>query len=85
MKIKKKNHIDTTQTDLGLDMDTNTENIRSVSVWWCLYVLSNTYLSNTWRSIHEKVKQHWGCVEKKALLIKKACIAKYSVMHGGIE
>ena len=35
------------QTDLGLDMDTNTENMRSVSVWWCLFVLSNTYLSNT--------------------------------------
>ena len=28
------------------------------------------HLSNTWRSIHEEVKQHWGCV-KKALLIKK--------------
>ena len=27
---------------IGLDMDTNIINIRSVSVWWCLYVLSNT-------------------------------------------
>ena len=27
--------------------------------------------SNTWRSIYENVKQHWGWVEKKALLIKK--------------
>ena len=26
------------------------------------------HLSNIWSSIHEKVKQHWGCVEKKALL-----------------
>ena len=26
------------------------------------------HLSNIWSSIHEKVKQHWDCVEKKALL-----------------
>ena len=31
------------------------------------------YLNNIWGSIHKKVKQHWGWVEKKALLIKKAC------------
>ena len=30
------------------------------------------HLSNIWSSIHEKVKQHWGWVEKKALLIKKS-------------
>ena len=31
-------------------------------------------LSNIWRSIHEKFKQHWGWVEKKVSLIKKnAC------------
>ena len=43
----------------------------------CLSVMILTYnkqlLSNTWSSIHEKVKQHrlsW----KKALLIKKVCI-----------
>ena len=29
------------------------------------------HLSNILSSIHEKVKQHWGWVEKKALLIKK--------------
>ena len=28
------------------------------------------HLSNVWSSIHEKVKQHWDWVEKKALLIK---------------
>ena len=32
-------------------------------------------LSNILSSIHEKVKQQWGCVEKKALLITKS-------MHG---
>ena len=26
----------------GLDMDTYKVNIKSVSLWWCLYVLSNT-------------------------------------------
>ena len=30
------------------------------------------HLSNIWSSIHEEVKQHWGWVEKKALLIKKS-------------
>ena len=33
MKIKmKKNHINTTQVDLGLDMDTNIFNVKSVLV-----------------------------------------------------
>ena len=32
------------------------------------------HLSNIWSWIHEIVKKHWGWVEKKALLIKKACI-----------
>ena len=31
------------------------------------------HLSNTWSSIHEKVKQHWGWVEKKHRLYNKAC------------
>ena len=38
MKI---DHIDTTQIDLGLDMDKNRVNIKIVSVWWWLYALSN--------------------------------------------
>ena len=33
------------------------------------------HLCNIWGSIHEKVKQHWGWVEKKLLLIKKTCIS----------
>ena len=32
------------------------------------------HLSNIWSSIHEEVKQHWGWVEKKRCLLKKACI-----------
>ena len=31
-------------------------------------------LSTVWSSIHEKDKQHWGWVEKKALPIKKRVI-----------
>ena len=31
------------------------------------------HLSNIWSSIHEKVKQHWGWVEKKCCLQKNAC------------
>ena len=34
------------------------------------------YVSNIWRSIHEKVKQHWGWVEKKLCLLKKRCLQK---------
>ena len=34
------------------------------------------YVSNIWRSIHEKVKQHWGWVEKKVCLLKKRCLQK---------
>ena len=29
------------------------------------------HLTNIWSPIPEKVKQHWGCAKKKALLIKK--------------
>ena len=28
--------------DVDLEMDKNVLNIKYVSVWWCLYVLSNT-------------------------------------------
>ena len=32
------------------------------------------HLGNIWGSIYQKVKQHWGWVEKKRGLYKKACI-----------
>ena len=32
------------------------------------------HLSNIWGSVHEKVKQHWGWVEKKRCIQKNACI-----------
>ena len=39
---KQIDHIDTTWTGLGLEINTNILNIKSISVWWCLYALSNT-------------------------------------------
>ena len=30
------------------------------------------HLSNTWRSIHKKIKQHWVWVEKDVAYIKKS-------------
>ena len=32
------------------------------------------HLSNIWSSIHEKVNQHQGSIEKRALVLKKARI-----------
>ena len=31
------------------------------------------HLINIWSSIHKKVWEHWGWVEKKVLLTKKGC------------
>ena len=46
-----------------LNMDAVILNKKSVLVSWWLYILSNIG-----SSIHEKVKQHWGWVEKKRCL-----------------
>ena len=35
------------------------------------------HLSNIWSSIHEKVKQHWGWVEKRRCLLKKRVFLTY--------
>ena len=35
-----------------------------------MIVCTKQHLCNIWSSIYEKVKQHWGWAEKKALLIK---------------
>ena len=73
MKITKRSHrYDINR--LGLDMDKNIVNKKSVSVWWCLYVLSNTQATNTCSSIYEKVKQHWRWVEKSIAYKKSAYI-----------
>ena len=48
-------------------------NIKCVSVrsWLC----NKQDLSNIWSWIHEKVKQHWGSIEKSCSS-KKACIGQ---------
>ena len=37
-----------------------------------MLIRTKQHLSNIWSSIHEKVKQHWGWVEK-SVAYKKAC------------
>ena len=59
--------MDTTQVDLGLDVNWNILYIECVYVWWYFYVLGNI-----WSSSHEKVKQHWGLVEKQTCLLKRS-------------
>ena len=51
-------------------MDTNILYIKSVSVWWCFYILNNTLT----RVVPKIMKQHLGWVEKRCCLYKKACI-----------
>ena len=51
-------------------MDTNIVDIKCLSMMMLIRIRQN--LSNIWSSIHEKVKRHWGWVEKKALLLKKS-------------
>ena len=38
------------------------------------------HLSNIWSWIQEKVKQHWGWIEKKTLLRKYACNVSIGVL-----
>ena len=44
-----------------------------------MVVCIKQHLSNIWNSIHEKVKQHWGSVEK-TLLIKKLFVLRGLIM-----
>ena len=59
---EKTDYIDRTEIDLGLDMDTNTVNTRSVVSQYMMCVCIKQHLSNISNSIHKKVKQHWGWV-----------------------
>ena len=61
-------HIYVIYFSLDKDMDINILNTKFVSMTACIKLK----LRNIWSSIHEKVKKHWGWVEKKALPIKKA-------------
>ena len=66
---------------LGLEMATyilkyKMYNDFCMYIYIYIYIYIKQYLSNIWSSVREKAKQHWGWVEKKALLIKKACSIK---------
>ena len=64
MKMEMKiDHIDTTQIYQGLDVDTNIVNTKNL----CMMILKQ-HLRNIWSSIHEKVNEHSGWVEKKCCL-----------------
>ena len=76
MKMKNRPH----RHDINSPRSRHIVNIKIVSVWWCLYVCIKQHLSSIWSSIHEKVKQHRGWVEKKRCLLKKACISLVSLM-----
>ena len=67
MKMKER-YIDTTKADVGLDMGKNIVNIKLVSVWWCLYVLSN--ISATFEAQFMKKLRSTEAKLKKTLLIK---------------
>ena len=45
-----------------------------------MLVYTKQHLSNIWRWIHGKAKQHWGWVEKKRCLLKKVCIDLSSLL-----
>ena len=57
----------------SLDIGTNIVNITIVCISMMMLIRIKQHLSNIWSSIHEKVKQHWGWVEK-SVAYKKACI-----------
>ena len=72
MKMKKKFHVNTTSIDVDRNMDTNIVNIKSVSAWWCLYVLRSTLAT-----FEAQFMKKLSIIEpelKKLLLIKKVCI-----------
>ena len=53
-------------------MDTNGKYKKCLGVMMLICI--KQHLSNIWNSIHEKVKQNWGWVEKKKALYKKVRI-----------
>ena len=72
MKMKKRSHkynINRTWPEHGYEY---TKYKICLSV---MMVMSNKqHLCNFWSLVYEKVKQHWGWVEKNTSLIKKACV-----------
>ena len=63
---EKKDHKDTTYTDLGLEIPKYTKYKMCLSVMMIICI--KQHLSNNWSSIHEYFKQHWSWVEQKRCL-----------------
>ena len=68
---RKTDHINKTQIDQDLDIEINIQNIARLGK--TMPLCNKQHLSNIWGLLHYKVKQHWGWVEKKRCLSKKAC------------
>ena len=61
-------HINKTCIDQDVDVETNIENIGCLGK--TMLLCNRQHLSNILASIYQKVKQHWGWVEKKRCLYK---------------
>ena len=64
-----------TWIDKDLDEDTKMINIKCLIMM--IFKCINQHLSKIWSSNHEKVKQHWGWVEKKRCLWKERAAAHW--------
>ena len=66
MKMKKESH----RYDINRRRSRHGHKYRKYKKYLRMMMLTciKQHLSNTWTSIHEKVKQHWGWVEKKRCL-----------------
>ena len=66
LKIKKRWHRYDIDSPSSRHEDKYMKYKKSLSMMMLLCI--KQHLSKTWSSIHEKVKQHWGWVEKKCCL-----------------
>ena len=66
MMIKMKNRSHRHEIVLGLD---NIKYKSCLSMMMPIYI--KQHLSNIWKSVHEKVKQHWGWAEKSVAYFYK--------------
>ena len=74
IKMKSKSHrtdINRYRSSRGVNVVNivNIVNIKCLSMMMLICI--KQHLSNIWSWIHEKVKQHWGWIQKKPLLISK--------------
>ena len=67
--INRSHTYDINKPEISLDMDRNKVNIKSVSVWWCFYVLSNT--EATFEAL--KNLSNTEAEMKKSVAYKKTC------------